>query len=50
MREIEVSVIKEAVAELCEEANLLLPPMMKEKIAVSPWRKASYVKRFSAIS
>lgn len=32
MREIEVSVIKEAVAELCEEANLLLPPMMKEKI------------------
>lgn len=32
MREIEVSVIKEAVAKLCEEANLLLPPMMKEKI------------------
>lgn len=32
MREIEVSVIKSAVAELCEEANLLLPPMMKEKI------------------
>ena len=32
MREIEVSVIKEAVAKLCEEANLLLPPMMREKI------------------
>ena len=32
MREIDVSVVKSAVAELCEEANLLLPPMMKEKI------------------
>ncbi len=32
MREIDVSVIREAVAELCCEANLKLPCMMREKI------------------
>ncbi len=32
MREIDVSVIRTAVAELCEEANLKLPCMMREKI------------------
>lgn len=32
MREIDVSVIRSAVAELCEEANLKLPCMMREKI------------------
>lgn len=32
MREIDVSVIRNAVAELCEEANLKLPCMMREKI------------------
>ena len=45
MREIEVSVIKEAVAELCEEANLLLPPMMKEKIeSCSPLEESPVCK------
>ncbi|MGN0578721.1 MAG: fumarate hydratase [Ruminiclostridium sp.] len=32
MREIDVSVIREAVAQLCCEANLKLPCMMREKI------------------
>lgn len=32
MREIDVAVIREAVAELCCEANLKLPCMMREKI------------------
>ena len=32
MREIAVSVIRSVVAELCEEANLKLPCMMREKI------------------
>lgn len=32
MREIDVSVVRSAVAELCEEANLKLPCMMREKI------------------
>lgn len=32
MREIDVSVIRSVVAELCEEANLKLPCMMREKI------------------
>lgn len=32
MREIDVSVIRSAVAELCVEANLKLPCMMREKI------------------
>lgn len=32
MREIDVSVIRSTVAELCEEANLKLPCMMREKI------------------
>ncbi len=32
MREINVSIIKEKVAQLCEEANLFLPDKMKELI------------------